>query len=99
MKFGSLPQAFKGLKIVQISDIHTGSFDNHAAVAHGIQRALDQNADIILFTGDLVNNHADEVDPKYQEIYARLKAPMGCIPRLATTITAIMCTGLLPRIK
>jgi len=77
LKFASLPAAFKGLKIVQISDIHTGSFDNHAAVAHGIQRALDQNADIIFFTGDLVNNHADEVDPKYQEIYSRLKAPMG----------------------
>jgi len=77
LKFASLPAAFKGLKIVQISDIHTGSFDNHAAVAHGIQRALDQNADIILFTGDLVNNHADEVDAKYQEIYSRLKAPMG----------------------
>ena len=77
LKFASLPAAFKGLKIVQISDIHTGSFDNHAAVAHGIQRALDQNADIIFFTRDLVNNHADEVDPKYQEIYSRLKAPMG----------------------
>jgi predicted MPP superfamily phosphohydrolase len=77
MKFPSLPDAFKGLKIVQVSDIHTGSFDNHEAVAHGIQRVLDQNADIIFFTGDLVNNHADEVDPKYQEIYSRLKAPMG----------------------
>ena len=77
LNFASLPQAFKGLKIVQISDIHTGSFDNHEAVAHGIQRVMDQNADIILFTGDLVNNHADEVDPKYQEIYSRLKAPMG----------------------
>ena len=77
MKFASLPASFKGLKIVQISDIHTGSFDNHAAVARGIQRAMDQKADIILFTGDLVNNHADEVDEKYQEIFSRLKAPMG----------------------
>ncbi len=73
----SLPAAFKGLKIVQISDIHTGSFDNHAAVAHGIQRAMDQNADLILFTGDLVNNHSEEVDAKYQEIFSQLKAPMG----------------------
>ena len=73
----SLPIAFKGLKIVQISDIHTGSFDNHAAVAHGIQRAMDQNADLILFTGDLVNNHSEEVDAKYQEIFSQLKAPMG----------------------
>ena len=77
LNFALLPASFKGLKIVQISDIHTGSFDNHAAVAHGVQRIMDQNPDIILFTGDLVNNHAFEVDDKYQEIYSRLKAPMG----------------------
>jgi len=77
LKIASLPDSFKGLKILQISDIHTGSFDNHGAVAHGIQRIMDQKADIIFFTGDLVNNHADEVDAKYQEIYSRLKAPMG----------------------
>jgi predicted MPP superfamily phosphohydrolase len=77
LKFPSLPESFRGLRIVQISDIHTGSFDNHAAVEHGIQRTLDQNADIIFFTGDLVNNHSEEVDAKYQEIYSRLKAPMG----------------------
>lgn len=77
LKLASLPESFRGLKIIQISDIHTGSFDNHAAVAHGIDRIMDQKADIILFTGDLVNNHADEVDEEYQKIYARLKAPMG----------------------
>jgi uncharacterized protein len=77
LKFASLPEAFKGLKVVQISDIHTGSFDNYAAVEHGIQRALDQKADLILFTGDLVNNHSEEVDARYQEIFSRLKAPMG----------------------
>ena len=77
MKLDSLPESFRGLRIVQISDIHTGSFDNHTAVAHGIERVMDQKADIIFFTGDLVNNHADEVDAKYQEIYSRLKAPMG----------------------
>lgn len=77
LKFPNLPEAFKGLKVVQISDIHTGSFDNHTAVAHGIERILDQNADIILFTGDLVNNVSDEVDEKYQEIFSRLRAPLG----------------------
>jgi uncharacterized protein len=82
MKFPTLPESFRGLKIVQISDIHTGSFDNHGAVAHGIERVMDQGADIILFTGDLVNNHADEVDPKYQQIYSRLKAPMGVFSTL-----------------
>ncbi|MBA3830255.1 MAG: metallophosphoesterase [Taibaiella sp.] len=72
-----LPIAFKGLKIVQVSDIHTGSFDNHDAVAQGIQRILDEQPDVIFFTGDLVNNHSAEVDEKYKEIYSRLKAPMG----------------------
>ncbi len=77
LKLAGLPDSFKGLKIVQISDIHTGSFDDHGAVAHGIQRVMDQQADIIFFTGDLVNNHADEVDEKYQQMYSTLKAPMG----------------------
>ena len=77
LKLAGLPDSFKGLKIVQISDIHTGSFDDHGAVAHGIQRVMDQQADIIFFTGDLVNNHADEVDEKYQKMYSTLNAPMG----------------------
>jgi predicted MPP superfamily phosphohydrolase len=72
----SLPDAFKGLKIVQISDIHSGSFDNHEAVKKGIQIVLDERPDIIFFTGDLVNNRADEVDT-YKEIFSQLKAPMG----------------------
>lgn len=77
IKFPSLPNAFKGLKIVHISDIHTGSFDNHEAVSQGIQKVLDEKPDIILFTGDLVNNMAHEVDAKYQAIFSRLTAPMG----------------------
>lgn len=77
LSFDNLPKAFKGLRIVQISDIHTGSFDDHKAVAHGIERIMHQEADIILFTGDLVNNKADEVDEKYKELFSRLKAPMG----------------------
>jgi len=77
LKLDGTPESFKGLRIVQISDIHTGSFDNHSAVAHGIERIMDQKPDLIFFTGDLVNNQADEVDEQYQEIYSRLKAPMG----------------------
>lgn len=77
LQLPGLPPAFKGLKLVQLSDIHTGSFDNHAAVAKGINKALAENGDVILFTGDLVNNHSDEVDENYQKIFAMLKAPMG----------------------
>ena len=76
IQFPNLPKAFSGLKIVQISDIHSGSFDNLAAVNKGIQMALDLKPDIIFFTGDLVNDRSTEVGD-YQQIFARLKAPMG----------------------
>lgn len=77
LSFDNLPKAFKGLRIVQISDIHTGSFDSHEAVAHGIERIMHQQADIILFTGDLVNNVATEVDDRFKQVYSKLSAPMG----------------------
>lgn len=76
VKFPNLPAAFAGLKIVQLSDIHSGSFDNEEAVAKGIQMALDLKPDIIFFTGDLVNDRSTEVGA-YQKIFSRLKAPMG----------------------
>jgi predicted MPP superfamily phosphohydrolase len=71
-----LPPAFKGLKMVQISDIHSGSFDNHEAVQHGVDMIMRENADMILFTGDLVNNKSEEIVP-YKDIFSKLKAPMG----------------------
>jgi hypothetical protein len=76
LQFNSLPQAFKGLKIVQVSDIHSGSFNNKDAVLKGVQKILDLNPDLILFTGDLVNNRASEMED-YMNIFNRLKAPMG----------------------
>lgn len=76
LSFTNLPAAFRGLRIVQISDIHTGSFDSPEAVAHGIREVLDQKADLILFTGDLVNNKADELHG-YESLYSMLNAPMG----------------------
>lgn len=76
VKFPNLPAAFRGLKIVQLSDIHAGSFDNPEAVSKGIQMALDLKPDIIFFTGDLVNDRSSEMG-EYQKIFARLKAPMG----------------------
>ena len=74
--FDDLPAGFKGIKIVQISDIHCGSFTNKQAVIHGVEKALNENADLILFTGDLVNNLADEM-MDYMDVFNRLKAPMG----------------------
>lgn len=76
LSFDNLPASFKGMKIVQISDIHSGSFDNHEAVAKGAELVMKEQPDIIFFTGDLVNNKADEIEP-YKDIFAKLSAPMG----------------------
>ncbi len=76
LAFANLPKAFKGLKIVQISDIHSGSFTNKPAVEKGVALALKQNADLILFTGDLVNDKADEMQD-YMDVFNKIKAPMG----------------------
>jgi uncharacterized protein len=76
LSFENLPPGFKGLKILHISDIHSGSFTNAKAVMHGIEKIINQQADLILFTGDLVNNMAVEMD-EYKEMFSRLKAPMG----------------------
>jgi Predicted phosphohydrolases len=76
LKLDELPAAFKGLKIVQVSDIHSGSFDSPKAVQRGVQLALDEKPDLIFFTGDLVNNKSDEIVP-YMSIFSQLKAPMG----------------------
>ncbi|MEI7524960.1 MAG: metallophosphoesterase [Mariniphaga sp.] len=72
----NLPDEFKGLRIIQISDIHSGSFDDPAAVAKGVETIMNEKPDLILFTGDLVNERAVEVVP-YLKIFSQLKAPMG----------------------
>lgn len=74
--FKNLPASFDGLKIVQISDIHSGSFYNKAAVKKGIELIMKQKADIIFFTGDLVNTMATEVE-EYIEVFDKISAPMG----------------------
>ncbi len=76
LSFENLPTAFKGTKLVHISDIHSGSFQNKEAVNHGIDLILQEQADLILFTGDLVNDRATEMD-EYKVIFGRLKAPLG----------------------
>ncbi len=76
LAFSNLPAAFRGLKIVHISDIHSGSFTDKAAVKKGVEKIMAQKPDLILFTGDLVNNTADEMD-NYIDLFSQLKAPMG----------------------
>jgi predicted MPP superfamily phosphohydrolase len=76
LTYDNLPAGFKGLKIVQLSDIHAGSLANPDAVNKGIDRVLAEKPDIILFTGDLVNNIAAEMKD-YKALFARIQAPMG----------------------
>lgn len=76
LSFSNLPAAFKGLKIVQLSDIHSGSFANKEAVARGIQLVNAQQPDLVLFTGDLVNELSAEMD-NYMDVFNKVKAPMG----------------------
>ncbi|MEO6000739.1 MAG: metallophosphoesterase [Chitinophagaceae bacterium] len=76
LTFDNLPAGFKGLKIVQISDIHSGSFTDIKAVEKGVEKILKEKADLVLFTGDLVNDRATEME-EYVELFKRIKAPMG----------------------
>ncbi|MCU0340190.1 MAG: metallophosphoesterase [Spirosomaceae bacterium] len=72
----NLPKAFDGLRIAQLSDIHSGSFFNKTAVKGGVEMLMAEKPDLFLFTGDLVNNTADEVK-NYVDIFSKIKAPLG----------------------
>jgi predicted MPP superfamily phosphohydrolase len=76
LQFSNLPQAFKGLRVVQISDVHSGSLRNHEEVAKGVEKIMSLKPDLILFTGDLVNNRADEMD-ELKKVFSKLQAPLG----------------------
>ena len=73
MAFDNLPEAFDGFSIVQISDFHVGSFDNAEKLKYGIDLVSAQNGDCLLFTGDMVNNSADELDA-WQDLVGSLQA-------------------------
>ena len=81
LALANLPAAFQGLKIVHISDIHSGSFFSRAGVQKGIDLVLAQKPDVIFFTGDLVNNVATEIEP-FIDMFKQLKAPMGVFSTL-----------------
>ena len=76
LEFEDLPDAFDGFKITQISDIHSGSFDNQTKVKYGVDLVNQQKSDLVLFTGDLVNNRADEIKP-WIKIFNKIKAEFG----------------------
>lgn len=72
--FPDLPEAFDGFKITQISDIHSGSFDNPEKIEYAIDLINQQETDLILFTGDIVNTHAKEMHP-WIETFKKIKKP------------------------
>lgn len=74
--FPDLPAGFDGYTITQISDVHSGSFDNAKKINYGIDMINAVGSDTIVFTGDLVNNLASEMTP-WKESFARLRAPDG----------------------
>ena len=73
LEFDDLPEAFDGYAITQLSDIHSGSFDNPKKVEYAINLANEQGSDVIAITGDLVNNKADEL-LRWKALFSTLKA-------------------------
>ena len=76
LAFKDLPDAFDGFTITQISDIHSGSFTNKEKIQYGVDMINNQHSDMILFTGDIVNNKAEEMED-WVEMFGALKAPYG----------------------
>lgn len=72
----NLPKSFDGMLIGQLSDIHSGSFYDQKAVLGGVEMLLKEKPDAVFFTGDLVNNVASEMRD-YQDIFTKVKAPLG----------------------
>ena len=76
LTFPDLPDAFDGYQITQISDIHSGSFDNREKLIYAVDLINQQKSDVILFTGDLVNNKAEEMHP-WMDVFSKLSANDG----------------------
>ncbi len=76
LKIKNLPSSFEGYKILQISDIHMGSFWSKPAVIKGVELINQQNADAVFFTGDLVNNKANELDG-WTDVFSKIQSKDG----------------------
>lgn len=76
LSFKDLPDAFDGYTITHISDIHSGSFTNKEKIQYGVDLINKQQSDLLLFTGDIVNNKADEMDD-WIDVFDKLEAKEG----------------------
>lgn len=72
----NLPKGFEGIKVAQLSDIHSGSFYDKVAVQGGIDMLMAEKPDLIFFTGDLVNSQTKEVSD-YMDLFSKVKADLG----------------------
>jgi hypothetical protein len=76
LEFDALPDAFDGYRITQISDVHSGSFDNRNKIEYAVGLINQQKSDVLLFTGDMVNNMATEMEP-WADLFSTLEAKDG----------------------
>jgi len=76
LEFNDLPAEFDGYKITHISDIHSGSLQKINKVEYAVDLINKQNSDLVLFTGDFVNNKAIELN-KWKKIFSKIKAKDG----------------------
>lgn len=76
LEFDDLPDSFDGYQITQISDIHSGSFDNRRMIEYGVDLINKQHSDVLLFTGDMVNNMTTEMLP-WADLFSTLYAKDG----------------------
>ena len=76
LEFDNLPAAFDGYQVTQISDIHSGSFDNKEKINYAVNLVNEQASDVIMFTGDMVNSKSKEMRP-WKSTFSKLKAKDG----------------------
>ena len=76
LEFDDLPETFDGYRITQISDVHSGSFDNREKIEYAVGLINQQKSDVLLFTGDMVNNMATEMEP-WASLFSTLEAKDG----------------------
>jgi hypothetical protein len=91
LRYPNLPPAFDGFKVLQISDLHTGSFNSTEPLERAVAMINQQGADLILMTGDLVNNCVIEVELHIPAQAIKSECPSS--PASATTTTATTCSG------
>lgn len=76
LEFDDLPRAFDGYQITQISDVHSGSFDNREKIEYAVDLINEQKSNVLFFTGDMVNNKSEEMKP-WADLFSKLDAKDG----------------------